>query len=442
MRVRDAAAEISPISEIVASYGLRPIDPAVQSPDFDLPDLGGGQGSLSDFAGRWVVLTFWATWCGPCRWEMPSLDELHQSRQAAGLSVLGVTVDRTVEPAERFVEDYGLTFPNLWDSSGRAAEIYRADSIPLSYLVDPAGRVTAMSIGARDWAALQPMIDELLELVPAGTTDPTEYEVAGAPLELPSTLQPPTAEVVLLSERPEVGESFSVEVRVRWAGHFEDYLLHPPRIQLPDEIEQSALTASTRSSDGRNVVVYRVDLEAREIGTFALNPVELSYTPRGESEALVARIEGPTVGVTEATLLGLRPRTWIAGVAGLGVLALASIGLARWQRSRTTRTESGDSELHQELVRRLDSARARRLEGDTRGAALLLAEIELELGVDGSAERKALDRLVEGARYGGHVPTRDELDGIERRVGRRVRKLEADSRQAAREALRLRNQES
>ncbi len=442
LELRATGAEPSPVAAVVARYGLRPLDPAVPSPAFELPDLGGGERSLADFAGRWVVLTFWATWCGPCRWEMPSLERLHQNRQAAGLSVVGVSVDRTAGPAERFVADYGLSFPNLWDSRGRAAAAYRAESIPLSYLVDPAGRVAAVSLGARDWSALQPMVDELLELAPPGQSAAAGYATSAGPIELPSTLQPPTAEVQASAARPEVGEAFSVEVRVRWAGHFEDYLPHPPRVHLPEGVEQAAVTASTRSSDGRNVVVYRIDLEAREAGAFALDPIELSYTPRAESEPIVARIEGPTVTVVEATTLGLRPAAWLAGGAGAAALGLALFGLGRWRRARLPVAEAAGPGLGDELSRRLDAARARRLEGDLRGAALLLAEIDRQLGIEGESERAALDRLIEGARYGGRAPSREELDGMERRVGRRVRELAADPKQAAREALRLRNQES
>ncbi len=450
----------SGVAAVVARYGLRPVEPPVPAREIGLPKLGGGRMALSDFAGRWVVLTFWATWCGPCRSEMPSLERLHRNREAAGVSVLGVSVDRAAAPAERFVEQYSLSFPNLWDDRGAAASEYRAQSIPLSYLIDPVGRVVGVSVGARDWLALQPMVDELVALVPPTDAESPEYEIADGPLELPRTFEPPTAEAVLVIDTwggsgdgasVEVDEPFSVEVRVRWAGHFEDYLLHPPRILLPEQIEQADITASTRSADGRNMVVYRVDLEARQPGSYALNPIELIYTPRTESEAISSRVEGPTVVVTEATLWGAQPMTWLAAGGGLMAFMAAGWALGRRARSRRSAAAAGESNDYLELRGRLDAARRSRLEGDLRRAGLDLALLERDLielapssdgGLDVEVARAEIDRLIEGARYGGYTPTREELDAIERRVARRVSEMEEDPRQAAREALRLRNQES
>jgi peroxiredoxin len=437
-----AVGQVGDVAATVSRYGLRPIEPPVAASDFSLPELGGGQRSLSDFAGRWVILTFWATWCGPCRAEMPSLERLHLSRKAAGVTVLGVSVDRRATEAERFMDQYSLTFPNLWDNRGEVGSVYRAQSIPLSYLVDPAGRLVAVSVGARDWTALQPMMDALLELAPAGQSEPEVYETTSTPIELPRTFEPPTGEVALLEPAPEVGQPFALEVRVRWAGNFDDYLLHPPRLELPEGVELEGQTASTSSAEGRNLVTYRLDLRAGEEGAFALSPLELVYTPRAEAHPVSSRLEGPTVTVGPATLLGVRPGTLaVAGVAVALVMAAAVVVARRSSARAVSEADEGDS-LHLQLKERLDRARSRRLEGDLAGAALILAETELELGVESDSERNALEEAIEGARYGGCAPSREELDQVERRVERRIGELEADPRSAERLALRLRNQES
>ncbi|MEE8277339.1 MAG: TlpA disulfide reductase family protein, partial [Thermoanaerobaculia bacterium] len=198
-----AAARPADMGELLAGVGLRLVTPPSPATDFDLPRLDGGRGSLSDYRGNWVVLTFWATWCGPCRMEMPSLERLHRERADQGLSVLGVSIDEDQAPIGPFVQQLGLTFPMFWDERREVGAAYRASSIPLSYLIDPTGRIVALSRGARDWSDLGGMLEAALAVVPP---DPGAQAVyASGPVELPSTLNPPTAELALSDPEPQVG---------------------------------------------------------------------------------------------------------------------------------------------------------------------------------------------------------------------------------------------
>ncbi|MDY7095733.1 MAG: redoxin domain-containing protein [Acidobacteriota bacterium] len=434
-----AAQGGSTVQETVARYGLRPIDPAAPASQFTLPDLAGGETSLEDFRGRWVLLTFWATWCGPCRSEMPSLQRLHEAREDQGLSVVGVSIDDQRRPVDPFVQSMGLTFPNLWDGEGRVAQAYRAGSIPLSYLVDPQGRLVAVSRGARDWSELTPMIDAVLA---SETGDDPTYVAQDEPLQLPEVLNPPSADLRLSEERVAAGEPFELEVRLRWSGNFEEYLPHPPQVALPEGVEQEAMTASTSTQDGRNVVTYRLTLRAAETGRYALDPVELRYTPRYEAEPVTSRLSGPTVEVVTPDLAGMAPSTvaWVAG--GTALTGLLAFFAFRWLRRRPAAggTVEVDPRLRA-LEGRLDEARAARLRGEGAEAARLLAQLELELGVE-TSECRHLQSIVEQARYGGQAPPAPELDGMQRRVERRLAELRPDPEQAQRKALRLRRSDA
>ena len=217
--------------DVMRQIGVRPVEPATAASDFEAPLLDGGRAALSDHAGRWVVLTFFATWCGPCRAEMPSLERLHQELGDRGLSVLGVSVDRRKDPLPAFLSQLGVTFPILWDETGRAGSLYRASSIPITYVIDPSGHVVGVSIGARDWSVTAPAFASLLE----GGELPGEsvYADAEGPVELPRTLTPPTADVAVASGNLRPGEPFDLTVRILWAGNFNEYLLHPPRCICP-----------------------------------------------------------------------------------------------------------------------------------------------------------------------------------------------------------------
>lgn len=126
----------------------------VRAPDFTLPDLDGNEVSLSDFKGKVIFLHFWATWCPPCRNEMPSVEVLYQKLKDKDFELLAVSLDRQGSSAvEPFIRDYGLTFPILLDLDGKVARTYKVRGIPSTFIVDKEGLIAERVVGARDWTA-------------------------------------------------------------------------------------------------------------------------------------------------------------------------------------------------------------------------------------------------------------------------------------------------
>jgi cytochrome c biogenesis protein CcmG, thiol:disulfide interchange protein DsbE len=122
------------------------------APDFALPDLFDEQlrYTLSDYRGRPVILNFWASWCLPCRREMPALQATAARYEAAGLLLLGMnqTYIDDLDAARTFVEELGLTFPNTRDDSGAVgADVYKVTVIPTSVFVNAEGEVVHIQIG-------------------------------------------------------------------------------------------------------------------------------------------------------------------------------------------------------------------------------------------------------------------------------------------------------
>jgi hypothetical protein len=241
-------------------------------------------------------------------------------------------------------------------------------------------------------------------------------------------------------------------VAIRWAGDFDEYLLHPPQVVLPAGVTRERVTAETSSAAGRNLVTYHLALRAAAPGRYALDPVELRYTPRGEAEPVASRIAGPTVEVAAATVAGLSPRALAWGGAGAAAAtALGVAGIAFGRRRAARRREASGragaaAARHRELTDRFAAARRRRLEGDAAGFLAALAEIEAELDreIDGitpatPAERAALARALEAARFGGRRPPAAELDPHERRVERRLSALRPDPARRERAGIALRD---
>jgi cytochrome c biogenesis protein CcmG, thiol:disulfide interchange protein DsbE len=121
----------------------------LRAPDFRLSGLEGGETALSDLRGSVTVLNFWASWCGPCRAEMPALDRLYRAEQGNGLAILAVnsTVqdDRTAVAA--FVDEYGLSFPILLDLTGSAGRDYGVRALPSTFVIDRKGIVRRVLYG-------------------------------------------------------------------------------------------------------------------------------------------------------------------------------------------------------------------------------------------------------------------------------------------------------
>jgi len=124
------------------------------APDFTLISLSGETVSLSDYAGRPVMINFWASWCPPCRAELPLLAAAHDRYQDQGFEILGVTVNDSAYGAQDFVDRIGATWPILLDDDGLAWTAYGGVGLPTSFFVDAAGLVQDARIGPVNEAQL------------------------------------------------------------------------------------------------------------------------------------------------------------------------------------------------------------------------------------------------------------------------------------------------
>jgi peroxiredoxin len=122
------------------------------APDFRLMDLHGKAVSLSDHRGKVVLLNFWATWCGPCKIEMPGMETLYRNMQSKGLVILAVSVDQQGAAVTRpFQEAMGLSFPILHDPDYQVGLTYGARTLPMTFAIDRQGIIRQQVFGARDW---------------------------------------------------------------------------------------------------------------------------------------------------------------------------------------------------------------------------------------------------------------------------------------------------
>jgi thiol-disulfide isomerase/thioredoxin len=143
-----APASPAVIAEQFRTAGFDVPAKEVMSEDFTLEALSGGKVSLSSFRGKVVLLSFWATWCGPCKQEMPEMQALYQKLKSRGFEVVAVDMMEDKATVSKFVKTSGYTFPVLLDSTGEVGGgPYAARAIPTNYIVDKGGRLVARKIG-------------------------------------------------------------------------------------------------------------------------------------------------------------------------------------------------------------------------------------------------------------------------------------------------------
>jgi cytochrome c biogenesis protein CcmG/thiol:disulfide interchange protein DsbE len=137
----------------------------VEAPVRDLPRLGAdGTGSLADHAGKVVVLNVWASWCAPCRSEMPLLQRTHEQIAERGGLVLGIDMQDATENALAFLRERSVTFPNLRDRDREYVRSFGTVNYPETFLIDRQGRIAALRRGpvTREWldGELEPLLRE------------------------------------------------------------------------------------------------------------------------------------------------------------------------------------------------------------------------------------------------------------------------------------------
>ena len=118
-----------------------------EAPGFDLMSAGGSPVSLEDHRGAVVLLNFWATWCAPCRTEMPLLQSAYETYEGQGFVVLGIDFDEPATAVMDYGQELGLTFPLLLDPGGEIQQLYKVRGYPTTVVLDREGRIQAYHIG-------------------------------------------------------------------------------------------------------------------------------------------------------------------------------------------------------------------------------------------------------------------------------------------------------
>jgi peroxiredoxin len=138
--------------DLLSRAGIRPVKGSPKAPSFSLEDLKGLKCELRNFNGKVVFLNFWATWCGPCKEEMPSMEALHQQFKEKNFVFLTISVDyEGVKPVKEFIEKHRYTFPVLVDPECQILDLYQVKGLPTTIVIDKKGTMIGKAVGPKNW---------------------------------------------------------------------------------------------------------------------------------------------------------------------------------------------------------------------------------------------------------------------------------------------------
>ncbi len=139
------------IDKLMRKLRIIPLHQIMPPDDFALKDLDGKMVRLSDYRGKVVFLNFWATWCLPCRIEMPSMEKLYRKFKSRDFTIVTINLQETTKAVKAFFKRYRLTFPALLDSDGNVGRSFGIRSIPATFILSQKGGMIGKAFGPRKW---------------------------------------------------------------------------------------------------------------------------------------------------------------------------------------------------------------------------------------------------------------------------------------------------
>ncbi|MEC8052627.1 MAG: TlpA disulfide reductase family protein [Myxococcota bacterium] len=383
--------------------GIHPVNPPLPLLDATLPTTQGSQVRLSDAKGQWLILSFFATWCGPCRAEFPSMIDLWQATHKAGLDLFAISAEDNRGLVTRYADDLNLPFPVLHDIGGRISANYRVSSLPTSFIVAPSGDIVGRVVGARNWAELIPAFEAIMR-------GETPSVMPAAPVELPPLDDPPTATVTLLSPEPvEVDEPFLLAIDVQWSGRLQDYLLKPPTLPEIDGLDVIQVQAKSSAKAGESTVRYEYTVQASAPQILKLDPIRLNYRDGRNGADSGTEAKGVKIEVFEPTSPLEDWRIWTL----LGGIGLFGFGWTMMRR-RKNKSSAAASEPSSDLSAALEALRTARIRGDHVEFVARCQEIARQGNLE--SEDYITSDLANAVQYGGHRIPEIDLDQIERKL--------------------------
>ena len=156
---------LSLLANCSAEELLTPVPDKPEAPDFMLHDINENIKELDDYKGKPIIINFWASWCPPCRAELPSMNKAWKKLKDEGIEMIGINIAEEAETVSDFIKQYPINFPVLLDESGEELENWSIRGLPTTFILDSQGRIVYRAVGGRQWDNKK-ILDKIRALIP------------------------------------------------------------------------------------------------------------------------------------------------------------------------------------------------------------------------------------------------------------------------------------
>ncbi len=269
------------------------------APSFELNSIYHGRINLNIYKNKWVLLVFWATWCGPCQKEMPILQSLYEKFKSS-VEILGITSELDTTSIEKFIHNKKITYPILLDEGQKVGASYQNSSVPTLFLLSPEHIIVGSFKGAQNWMSKE-ALENISEIIQVKKISNEFLKTVRNGYFIENNLGPPQIRISYQVEKPKISKinRFFIEYKNL---KVKDYLIYAPEIQNSNleilNIKSFSKNEKSNKTFG-HVVEYKVD----EGGRFYIGDIKTQYSPRegGEKKSILTRgefinLEKKTIG--------------------------------------------------------------------------------------------------------------------------------------------------
>ncbi len=352
------------LAQLMENLSVVPHKKGVPAADFTLPDLQGNQVQLKNIKKKMIILHFWATWCGPCREELPELEAFYRGLDKSKFALFAISADTGGKSVvTQFLAGKNYTMPILLDSSGRVTGQYQVRAFPSTYLLDGNMRIVAEINGARSWKAkevaqLFHIISQTADIAKAfqGVSEKVDFsQVAGSKKLTPEVIEKtlPRFDIKTTSDKSSyfLNDTINFKIVFSWTGQdMMSFFIKPPKLPKLPGLKILKTRSASKSSRTQKSLSYEYQMKAEKEGAYSLNPIEMEYMIMGYDETVKRKAKGLTIKVTPRLIMGL---TYLQ-FSGTLFIILSVLGVLIIVRNRKNQLRVKTGERVKDLKNTLD----------------------------------------------------------------------------------------